>query len=270
MQRRSSVVYLAALLERLHAGGAARSAFLAMRGELMRKRVRALRCVLSQDIQVILVQLILARFEGSVELYISDLAVVVFTGIKHTADWFLASFRENDTASCVYFYLLHWVCCGPKSLFLIALVQWAKEQIESYAEMFKKQVHGSDVAPQTVQGCMEITRLQSKKVRAPYCVRSFIFHVYTVRQLLKDNSLDFSHLLEQLLALPTPRVSPPSFSRRDPALPSPQLISEAPSILDARPERPPRNLPPRSRDRPASSVERERSIVDIPRREGMF
>lgn len=169
MQRRSSVVYLAALLERLHAGGAARSAFLAMRGELMRKRVRALRCVLSQDIQVILVQLILARFEGSVELYISDLAVVVFTGIKHTADWFLASFRENDTASCVYFYLLHWVCCGPKSLFLIALVQWAKEQIESYAEMFKKQVHGSDVAPQTVQGCMEITRLQSKKVRAPYC-----------------------------------------------------------------------------------------------------
>lgn len=41
----------------------------------------------------------LHSFEGSVELYISDLAIVVFTGIKHTADWFLASFRENDTAS---------------------------------------------------------------------------------------------------------------------------------------------------------------------------
>lgn len=47
---------------------------------------------------------------------------------------------------------------------LTALVQWAKEQIESYAVMFKKQVHGSDVAPQTVQDCLEITRHQSKKV----------------------------------------------------------------------------------------------------------
>lgn len=46
----------------------------------------------------------------------------------------------------------------------IALVQWAREQIERYAEMFKKQVHGSDVASQTVQDCIEITRLQSNKV----------------------------------------------------------------------------------------------------------
>ena len=46
MQRKSSVVHLTSLLERLHAGAAARSTFLAMRGELMRKRVRALRCVL--------------------------------------------------------------------------------------------------------------------------------------------------------------------------------------------------------------------------------
>ncbi|KAF8590795.1 hypothetical protein K439DRAFT_1329052 [Ramaria rubella] len=126
MQRKSSVVQLTALLERLDAGPAARSAFLAMRSELMRKRVRAL------------------RFEGSVELYISDLAIVVFTGIKHTADWFLASFRENDTAS--------------------SLVQWAREQIESYAAMFKKQVHGSDVMPQTVQDCLETTRLHSRRV----------------------------------------------------------------------------------------------------------
>jgi exocyst complex component 8 len=43
MQRKSAVVHLTSLLERLHAGAAARSTFLAMRGELMRKRVRALR-----------------------------------------------------------------------------------------------------------------------------------------------------------------------------------------------------------------------------------
>ncbi|KAF8531522.1 Cullin repeat-like-containing domain protein [Gautieria morchelliformis] len=215
MQRKSSVVHLTALLERLHAGAAARSAFLDMRGELMRKRVRAL------------------RFEGSVELYISDLAVVVFTGIKHTADWFLASFKENDTAS--------------------SLVQWAKEQIESYTEMFKKQVHGSDVAPQTVQDCLDITRLQSRK-------------------LLKDNSLDFSHLLDKLLAPPTAPVSPPSFSRRDPVS-SPRVVLEAPPspISDVlQTPRPPRILPPRSLDRPSSSAGRARPTVASQRRGGMI
>lgn len=38
-------------------------------------------------------------FEGSIGVYIADLAIVVFTGIKHTADWFLASFKENEVAS---------------------------------------------------------------------------------------------------------------------------------------------------------------------------
>ena len=40
------------------------------------------------------------RFDGHVGTYVGDLAVVVFTGIKHTADWFLSSFRENEVASC--------------------------------------------------------------------------------------------------------------------------------------------------------------------------
>jgi hypothetical protein len=43
------------------------------------------------------------RFEGAVELYINDLAIVIFTSIKHTADWFLASFKENEAASCKEF-----------------------------------------------------------------------------------------------------------------------------------------------------------------------
>ncbi|KAF8529714.1 Cullin repeat-like-containing domain protein [Hysterangium stoloniferum] len=146
MQRKLAVVHLISLLERLGAGATARSTFLAVRGELMRTHVRAL------------------RFEGSVELYISDLAIVVFTGIKPT-EWFLSSFRENDTAS------------------------------ESYAEMFRKQVHRSDVASQMVQDCLAVTRLQNRK-------------------LLKDDSLDFSYLLELLLTRtnePIPQA-PPSFS----------------------------------------------------------
>lgn len=39
------------------------------------------------------------KFEGHVGAYIGDLAVIYFTGIKHTADWFLASFKENEVAS---------------------------------------------------------------------------------------------------------------------------------------------------------------------------
>lgn len=47
MQRKTAVIHLTGLLERLQAGTAARSTFLTMRTELMRKRVRALRQVLN-------------------------------------------------------------------------------------------------------------------------------------------------------------------------------------------------------------------------------
>lgn len=82
--RKSTVVHLISLLTKLKAGAAARATFLASRTEVMRKRVRKI------------------TFEGHVGMYISDLAIVIFTGIKHTADWFLASFKENEVASCQY------------------------------------------------------------------------------------------------------------------------------------------------------------------------
>jgi hypothetical protein len=82
--RKSSIVRLISLLVRLNAGAAARNTFLATRTDVMRKRVRMI------------------TFEGHIGMYISDLAIVIFTGIKHTADWFLASFKENEVASCAY------------------------------------------------------------------------------------------------------------------------------------------------------------------------
>lgn len=48
------------------------------------------------------------RFEGHIGMYINDLAMVVFTGVKHTADWFLASFKDNEVASSQFENLL-WV-----------------------------------------------------------------------------------------------------------------------------------------------------------------
>ena len=83
--RKSTIVQLTGLLLRLQASAAARNAFLTSRATLTRQRVRMI------------------RFEGHVQMYISDLATVIFTGIKHTADWFLASFKENDSTSCESF-----------------------------------------------------------------------------------------------------------------------------------------------------------------------
>lgn len=37
--------------------------------------------------------------EGDIKLYVFDLAVIVFTGIKHTAEWFLEAFKENENAA---------------------------------------------------------------------------------------------------------------------------------------------------------------------------
>lgn len=79
---KSTVVSLATLLSRLHSSMAARNAFLQSRAALTRKRIRTI------------------RFEGHIQKYISELAMVVFTGIKHTVDWYLASFKENDATSC--------------------------------------------------------------------------------------------------------------------------------------------------------------------------
>lgn len=79
--KKSNVIELASLFNRLQAALAARKKFLDARAQLTRKRIRMI------------------RFEGHVQMYISDLAIVVFTGIKHTADWYLNAFKDNDAAS---------------------------------------------------------------------------------------------------------------------------------------------------------------------------
>ena len=44
-------------------------------------------------------------------------------------------------------------------------IEWAKGQIENYADMFRKQVYGSDVDPETTEAAIKITTLQSRRVR---------------------------------------------------------------------------------------------------------
>ncbi|KAG2155748.1 Cullin repeat-like-containing domain protein [Suillus clintonianus] len=140
--RKNTAVGLIGHLLKLGQGPAARSTFLNARAGAMDRYVRAI------------------RFEGHVGMYVHDLAVVVFTGIKHTADWFLAGFVEHDMTS--------------------TLIDWAKKQIEMYAERFRKQVYSSDAEQQTVKEALKITHSQSRK-------------------LLQEYGLDFRFLLDELL-----------------------------------------------------------------------
>ncbi|KAF9027139.1 hypothetical protein BDZ89DRAFT_1092282 [Hymenopellis radicata] len=282
-----SVTMLIGLLLRLGAAPAAKTTFLKMRSQVIKNLVRKI------------------RFEGHIGAYIGDLAIVTFTAIKHTADWFLASFKENEAAS--------------------TFIEWAKLQMENYADTFRKQVYSSDVDEKVIEEAMKITYSQSRK-------------------LLEDFGLDFRFLLDDVLlatklssptmtsyrgrsptpssasassnatvtqsALPSAALSsasvysptpsseapppvPPLLRARTPtttrvalASPTPRRTrTPPPSASPLRPgtagsvkerERPPRSTkaspgpPPRSTNRPGSSVSHRPPPVAVPNRDGMF
>ncbi|KAG8219361.1 hypothetical protein J3R82DRAFT_278 [Butyriboletus roseoflavus] len=255
---KSTCVELVGHLLRLGAVARARETFLAARGAAIKGYVRAI------------------TFEGHVGLYIHNLAVVVFTAIKHTADWFLAGFVEHEMTS--------------------GYIDWAKKQIELYAEMFRKQVFSSDVDQPTVDEALKITHSQSRK-------------------LLQEFGLDFRYLLDELLAqhpkisskytpqdMPTRLAIPPlplSRTSNSSNSPSPSPSAANPPLTPASrvrrpslsrgdstrttsaPLRPPLPRssdsvrvagppPPRSTNRPSGSVFTHLAHVAIPDREGMF
>lgn len=95
--KKSTCVVIVSLLVRLKAVAAARQALLEMRTSVI--------TVLTRKIQ----------FEGDINSYVGDLSVVWFTGIKHTADWYLASFKDNESTSGPH------TSTYPKSLVLTPL-----------------------------------------------------------------------------------------------------------------------------------------------------
>lgn len=119
-QRKSTVVRDAALLVRLDKGREARDLLLEARSDLLRRRTRQI------------------KYEGDVSLYISELAMLYFTLIKNTGDWYMAAFKDYKMAS--------------------GFVQWASEQVRAYADTFRRQVYGVDQDPRIVQEAIDITR----------------------------------------------------------------------------------------------------------------
>jgi len=140
--------------------------------------------------------------EGDIPLYIFDLAIIVFTAIKHTAEWYLAAFKENDSVS--YF------------------VQWSKEQMENYCTMFRKQLDSTD-DPRILAECNDITRGQS-------------------RRLLQDNGLDFNFLLVELNKSPSSLKSPNNIASQAsrPETPRTPAPPDAAPVMRRNP--PPRSL----------------------------
>ncbi|KAG9081273.1 exocyst complex component exo84 [Ceratobasidium sp. 370] len=211
-QRRSSTIKLVSHIMRLGPDALvrARDTFLDARAALMRKRVRAI------------------RFEGDARSYIKELALVVFTSIKHTADWYLASFKDIEMAS--------------------GLIRWAKGQVEAFAKMFCIQVYGaeSNTSEHAEVGDLAIAQecIQAAKTQN--------------RRLLRDIGMDFNFLLLDLISIPVPPEERAAATAPQTAVPELALPEEPGATEDmvpvsaGKPPRPPRSPvppPPRSRGR---------------------
>ncbi|WFD35658.1 exocyst complex component exo84 [Malassezia cuniculi] len=144
LQRKQGVVRNVGYMLRLDRAKEARKIFLDARTELLRRRTGQI------------------KYEGDVSLYISELAVLYFTLIKNTGDWYMSAFPDYKVAS--------------------GFVQWAAEQVRAYAQLFRRQVYGVDKDPQVIQETIQITM---------NCV-----------ELLSGIGLNMSFLMEELLRSP--------------------------------------------------------------------
>ncbi|KAK4683859.1 exocyst complex component 8, partial [Tremellales sp. Uapishka_1] len=149
--RKSSTTELISYLVRLERGDLARQTFLKSRHDLMLKRVRGI------------------KFEGDISIYVSELAIVCFTIIRHTSDWYQSAFKDNKMAS--------------------GFVTWAKEQIETFSDLFRRQVYAPSIEESVADECIRVAASHNRK-------------------LLRDVGLDFTFLLSTLLR-PDPTSSTP-------------------------------------------------------------
>ncbi|KAF9185216.1 exocyst complex component exo84, partial [Haplosporangium sp. Z 27] len=79
-------------------------------------------------------------------LHVEELAMIVFTSIKNTSEWFELSFKDPKMSS--------------------AVVKWAKQEIEHFADIYKNIVFGSEQSNfQVIADCAKIATEQCNKLR---------------------------------------------------------------------------------------------------------
>lgn len=93
--RKTGVVKISGWLLRLGQGERARETFLSGRGDLLKKRTSDIRFVSQDDVATItkVVQ------EQSLVNEVAELAFVCFTLIRNTCEWYMAAYKDHQTAS---------------------------------------------------------------------------------------------------------------------------------------------------------------------------
>lgn len=179
-----------AWLLRLNQGERARETFLTGRGTLVRKRTRQI------------------KFEGDISMYISELAMVSFTLIKNTCEWYMAAFKDNRMASGNFSFSSVFVLTIVDNKLSIGFVRWASEQVELYAETFRRQVYGADQDRKVIEESLDVTKSHGAMVSLAIYDLDNTLAESCLHSQLRDVGLDFSFLLDGLLRplLPPPRA----------------------------------------------------------------
>ena len=82
------------------------------------------------------------------------------SNIRRTGTWQASRrMRWQVVRSSFLLYLLH-----VSNQDVEAFITWAKEEVQSYAATFRKQVYSKNVDPKVVEDAIQITHTQSKKV----------------------------------------------------------------------------------------------------------
>jgi protease II len=94
-------------------------------------------------------------------VHVEELAMIVFTSIKNTSEWYELSFKDPKLSS--------------------ALVKWAKQEIEAFADLYKDVVFGTSQQGlnfQVIADCFKITQDQCNKVKS-FCN---LLHLWTLQK----------------------------------------------------------------------------------------
>lgn len=131
------------------------------------------------------------RFEGDTSLYVSELALVHFTLIKNTSEWYVSAFKDNKMAS--------------------GFVKWASQMIMDFSRIFRRQVYAdrnggiSQGVEATSTSSEHIGKISTDnrdriskedKEADEKVVREAIEITKSSASQLKDVGLDFGYLLE--------------------------------------------------------------------------
>ncbi|KAF9080339.1 exocyst complex component exo84, partial [Mortierella sp. AD031] len=102
--------------------------------------------VLTNRTKVVLQRMDQVKPKKDPVLHVEELAMIVFTTIKNTSEWFELSFKDPKLSS--------------------ALVKWAKQEMECFADIYKDIVFGSQQSNfQVIADCYKITQEQCDKLK---------------------------------------------------------------------------------------------------------